>query len=141
LRFPILTMERDIGFEPTTFSLGSSGGSVAGGSKALQVVRNLENSSEGDFHSASPEAAISKDFVSGLCLGTAPRPGVTEEQRARLLSVKEVAEHLAVATATVYGLCADGRLAHVRILNVIRIAPSDLAAFVAACRHPHRPRS
>jgi excisionase family DNA binding protein len=45
-----------------------------------------------------------------------------------LLSVKQVAEQLGVATATVYGLCADGRLAHVRILNVIRIAPSDLAA-------------
>jgi hypothetical protein len=37
-----------------------------------------------------------------------------------------------LATATVYGLCADGRLAHVRILNVIRVGPVDLAAFVAS---------
>ena len=41
---------------------------------------------------------------------------------------------LAVTTATVYGLCAAGRLPHVRILNVIRIAPSDLAAFITSCR-------
>jgi excisionase family DNA binding protein len=51
-----------------------------------------------------------------------------------LLSVNEVARRLGVATATVYGLCADGRLTHVRILNLIRIAPSDLAAFVESCR-------
>jgi len=51
-----------------------------------------------------------------------------------LLSVKQAAERLGIATATVYGLCADGRLAHVRILNVIRIAPSDLEAFVESCR-------
>jgi excisionase family DNA binding protein len=51
-----------------------------------------------------------------------------------LLSVKDVARQLGIATATVYGLCVEGRLRHVRILNVIRVAPSDLAAFVAACR-------
>jgi excisionase family DNA binding protein len=69
--------------------------------------------------------------------------GADEGQRAQehLLSVKQVAEQLGVTTATAYALCADGRLAHVRILNVIRIAPSDLAAFVASCHHPARPRS
>jgi hypothetical protein len=39
-----------------------------------------------------------------------------------------------VTTATVYSLCAHGRLAHVRILNVIRIAPTDLSDFIASCR-------
>ena len=33
---------------------------------------------------------------------------------------------------TVYGLCADKTLPHVRILNTIRIAPKDLEAFIAA---------
>ena len=56
-----------------------------------------------------------------------------------LLSVKEVARELGIATATVYGLCAEGRLTHVRILNVIRVARSDLEAFVATCRGP-RPK-
>ena len=46
----------------------------------------------------------------------------------RPLSVKEVARQLGIATATVYGLCAEGRLPHVRILTVIRVAKSDLDA-------------
>jgi excisionase family DNA binding protein len=48
--------------------------------------------------------------------------------------VKQVAEQLGVTTATVYGLCGQGRLAHVRILNLIRIAPGDLSEFIASCR-------
>jgi excisionase family DNA binding protein len=57
-----------------------------------------------------------------------------------LLSVKEVARQLRIATATVYGLCAEGRLAHVRILNVIRVSKSDLKAFVSAHRNAHQRR-
>ena len=45
----------------------------------------------------------------------------------RLLTVREVAERLAVSTATVYSLCERGELPHVRISNAIRIAPADLA--------------
>jgi len=51
-----------------------------------------------------------------------------------LLSVRQAADQLGICTATVYGLCADGALAHIRILNAIRIAPADLAAFIAARR-------
>jgi excisionase family DNA binding protein len=51
-----------------------------------------------------------------------------------LLSVRQAAERLGLCTATVYGLCADGALAHIRILNAIRIAPADLADFIATRR-------
>jgi excisionase family DNA binding protein len=37
------------------------------------------------------------------------------------LTVREVARRLQVSTATVYKLCARRELAHVRVLNVIRI--------------------
>jgi hypothetical protein len=37
-----------------------------------------------------------------------------------------------VNTATIYNVCARGELPHVRILNAIRIAPDDLAAFMRA---------
>jgi excisionase family DNA binding protein len=40
---------------------------------------------------------------------------------ARLLTVREAARLLWVSPATVYKLCARGELAHVRVLNVIRI--------------------
>jgi excisionase family DNA binding protein len=51
-----------------------------------------------------------------------------------LLSVRQVAEHLGVCTATVYKLCDRGRLAHVRVMNAVRVDRRDLAAFVARHR-------
>jgi excisionase family DNA binding protein len=48
----------------------------------------------------------------------------------RLLSVREVAHRLGVTTATVYKLSASDELPVVRVLNVIRIAPSSLRAFL-----------
>jgi excisionase family DNA binding protein len=57
-----------------------------------------------------------------------------------LLSVRDAAEQLGLCTATIYGLCADGALPHIRILNAIRIAPTDLAAFTAARRIWMKPR-
>jgi excisionase family DNA binding protein len=52
--------------------------------------------------------------------------------RDRLLRVTEVAEHLGVCAATVYRLCEDGELPHVRVINSIRVRPADLEAFVRA---------
>ncbi len=56
----------------------------------------------------------------------------------RLLTVREVAERLAVSTASIYTLCERGELPHVRISNAIRIAPADLAAFLAGKRSEGR---
>jgi excisionase family DNA binding protein len=50
----------------------------------------------------------------------------------RLLSVRQVAERLGVCTAIVYALVARGDLPHVRVSNAIRVAESELAAFIAA---------
>jgi hypothetical protein len=51
-----------------------------------------------------------------------------------LLTVRDVAAQLGVCTATVYQLVGEGQRAHVRILNAIRVAPRDLAAFVEGQR-------
>jgi excisionase family DNA binding protein len=50
----------------------------------------------------------------------------------RLLSVREVAERLAVSTATVYALCKRGQLRHVRVSGALRIEPASVEAFIAA---------
>ena len=100
----------------------------------MQAAEKIENRSERDSHSVPPVAPFSTDFVSGLCLEN-PAAGARDGE-GRLLSVKQTAERLAVTTATVYGLCASGRLAHIRILNVIRIALADLSAFIQSCRSP-----
>ncbi len=52
----------------------------------------------------------------------------------RLLTVREVAERLAVSTATVYAPVERGELPHVRVSNAIRVAPADLAAFIEGRR-------
>jgi excisionase family DNA binding protein len=46
---------------------------------------------------------------------------VLEGPPGRLLMVREAARLLRVSTATVYKLCARVELAHVRVLNLIRI--------------------
>ncbi len=50
---------------------------------------------------------------------------------ATLLSAHEAAQALNVSTATVYRLCTQGELPHVRVSNAIRVAPADLEAFIA----------
>ena len=70
---------------------------------------------------------------------TTPTPddlGLLCGGRNRLLTVREVAEQLEVCSATVYRLCANGELPHVRIIDSIRIRPTDLAAFIAASGEP-----
>jgi len=52
----------------------------------------------------------------------------------RLFTVREVAVFLHVCRDTVYQLCARGELRHVRVLNAIRVAPGDIADFIAARR-------
>jgi excisionase family DNA binding protein len=77
----------------------------------------------------------------------APTPGdlqVLWGGRDRLLKVTEVAEHLGVSNATVYGLCERGELPYVWLVNSMRIRPRDLEEFVASRvtiaenRRPHR---
>jgi len=46
------------------------------------------------------------------------------------LTVRDVAAHLCVSTATVYKLCAARELPYVRILSAIRITRADLATYV-----------
>ena len=103
----------------------------------MQAGEKITNQQDAVLH-GSPRIAPSRSpFVTRLLPGsrTAPeRLGVLRGGRDGLLSVREAAEQLGLCTATVYGLCADKALPHVRILNAIRIAQADLAAFIAARR-------
>jgi excisionase family DNA binding protein len=48
----------------------------------------------------------------------------------KLLTVRDVARTLRVSTATVYRLCDDGELPHLRVGNAIRVCPEDLEDYV-----------
>ena len=55
------------------------------------------------------------------------------EEESRCVTVAEAARHLEVSTATVYALCASGRLAHCRFgvgRGAIRITPEQLQRYV-----------
>jgi excisionase family DNA binding protein len=58
-----------------------------------------------------------------------------EGGRDYLLSVKQVAARLGVSTPIVYRLANNGEMPHIRISNAIRVAPADLAAFIASRRN------
>jgi excisionase family DNA binding protein len=81
-------------------------------------------------------SARSTDFCPGL--GRLFRRRVTlglqsirceEVMWQRLLSVREAASLLGVCTSTVYKLCAEGKLRHVRISNAIRISEAALRSY------------
>ena len=110
---------------------------VGGGGSGLQVGEKITTDGAPRSQESRTVAPHRWPFVTRLLPGTAAtvaRLEVLAGGEDRLLSVREAAEQLGLCTATVYGLCAEGALPHIRILNAIRIAPGDLAAFVDARR-------
>jgi excisionase family DNA binding protein len=131
--FPTFAWERDIGLEPTTFSLGNTDLPVAGGIQRSQGVGIIQGEMRG-VSKESPDLGQNRSpFVTRLLPGE-PRQvlngGGSTDAPERLMSVAEVAERLGVKPVTVYKLCTRGRLAHVRVLNALRVAPSAVAEFL-----------
>jgi excisionase family DNA binding protein len=61
-----------------------------------------------------------------------PGPAEPRPSTKSLLTVRDVAARLGVSRATVYKLCEEGALPHIRISNSIRVAPDALEAYLAA---------
>jgi excisionase family DNA binding protein len=102
------------------------------GSSALQAPVNNQNCGSRAFQVSQGLAPFSQNFAANLLLRqssstTEPFPVADS---VRLLTVREVAKLLQVCNATVYKLCEKGELAHVRILNSIRIAPPSLSDLI-----------
>ncbi len=53
-----------------------------------------------------------------------------------LLTASQVADELAISRNMVYSLAASGRLPVIRIGGAVRFDPSDVQAFVEACKVP-----
>jgi len=125
---------RQAGLEPTTLGLE---GSVPGRPAVIK-------SSQPAIFSLSAATSPVQTFPSDTTISQEKwckygAAGSAYLRRARggaddLLTVREVASRLGLSTATVYTLCHQGKLTHVRILNAIRIAPADLAAFIGQHR-------
>jgi len=88
--------------------------------------------------SAIAQGRHDRDSSPSPDLGPVPRPRVTPGLQTRrvelgpherLLPVREVALRLAVSRATVYRLCTQGKLPHVRVANSIRVRPGQIPGF------------
>jgi excisionase family DNA binding protein len=119
---------QDLNLRPLGPELDSacSDGLASGGigTQALDIIGSAEPVDPSNGIGATPDQ---RPFVPPV----SPR---NVELPERLLTVREVADHLRVCPATVYKLCDADELAHVRISNAIRVAPSDLAQFMAVHR-------
>jgi excisionase family DNA binding protein len=87
---------------------------------------------------AQPSGTLPNPFAASLLQGatTAARAriAVLEGGRDDLLTVRGVAARLGVSTATVYGLCKRGELAHVRVSNAVRVEAAELERFMGRAR-------
>ncbi len=117
-------MERETGFESATLNLGSGFTDGPGVPSGSQAVGTAESTRGADVQRSQPKQLLPGDFATPL-LRDVQASAVDAEP---MLTVREVARGLAVSTATVYKLCASGKLRHVRLLNVIRVPASAVAA-------------
>lgn len=122
-------LERRTGFEPATPSLGSHAPVRPTVTSASQPAGTSRAGGPPGVQRSQPFSAVAKDFVP--VVSPSPSVRVLTGGAERLLSVRQVAERLGVCTAVVYRLVERGELPHVRVSNAVRIAPADLAAFVA----------
>ncbi|HYD42495.1 MAG TPA: helix-turn-helix domain-containing protein [Anaeromyxobacter sp.] len=127
-------MERETGFEPATLSLGSPGGLRPAGPEGSQPFAIPDRNK---VSGASLPPANVQPFTAVPARGNGRRAPVGRLRAVdgnRLLTVRDAARVLGVSTATVYALCDEGRLAHVRVGNAIRVRPADLEAFTSGGR-------
>ena len=139
---------RDTGLEPVAFGSGGTGAhdpSVSAFVRAEphgKLSTGLTVHCEVATYPDRPQRPLeSAHRVDGRVDRPSPSGGVGEGRSGRLLSVREVAEHLSVSTATVYALVASGILEHVRVSNAIRVHPADLrkplvGVVAPTARHP-----
>lgn len=115
------------GFEPPTPTVSMRAGERARGCTAGPAMNSVPVQA---LRRPPAESGVrrSSPFTVGLA---AP---VLHSARAPLLTVRQVAQQLAVSTATVYALVERQELAHVRVSNAIRVEEGVLQAFIAARR-------
>jgi len=122
--------QRPLGPEPLkadSLALARSGTEL----QALQISRDA-------IARATQIAAGAKPSDAGLVAALSPRPRprlcVLDPFPEQLLNVSAVADALGVCRATVYRLCKEGSLEHVRIGDDIRFRRADLGSFIARSR-------
>jgi excisionase family DNA binding protein len=110
------------GLEPVASGVTVSETGLAGIGRSVQSLAITQGEDGRDSRTSPGFGAFSRPRVT---------PGLQSQivksiPSERLLSVRQVAARLGVSTSTIYKLCSEGRLAHVRVANAIRLLPGGL---------------
>ena len=104
---------------------------LAGGSQDSQAVGISPFREPAESNGLQENAAFWRSFAATVLPGS-------EDGSRTFLTVCEVVKRLGVSRSSVYALCARGELRHVRVMNCIRVAQSDLVDFLRSS-HSGRP--
>jgi excisionase family DNA binding protein len=113
---------------------------AAGSTSGSQVVESIESRRQRQHGSSQPFGAFPRAFAVPVLPSSSEASSIrgaasmASSSSEPLLSVRQVAVQLGLCTATVYKLCEQGRLRHVRVMNSVRVSPVDLADFIARHR-------
>jgi len=108
---------------------GGASDGLAPGANASQPVGNPGDDPAAAVHPLAPDGTLATPHGAPVV-----RKFEGTDAVGRLLTVREVAERLAVCTATVYAMCERRELRHLRVSNAIRVHPADLEAFISKKR-------
>jgi len=98
-------------------------------SQGLEVAAVHHGAAAVEASGATPGGA---GLVASLSHRKRPRTALTDPLPEQLLNVREVALALGVCRATVYRLCQEGKLSHVRVGDSIRFHAVNLAMFAGS---------
>jgi len=105
-------------------------------SAAYNPLISFPSGGPGGVRNSRPFTPFTEAFGPTLVQGVRDgRHGLLKAAPAQFLTVREAAARLRVSPVTIYRLCADGRLRHVRISNALRIAAEAVEDYL----RPPRP--
>jgi len=101
--------------------------------RCQRFANSRKSSNRGDYDGPDvpTNQPVSRNFAANLLPPSRRSADELNGGIEQLLTVRQVAEHFGVCTATVYKWAAAGKLPHVRLVNVIRVRPQDLTRLLS----------
>ena len=113
--------------EPVAFGFGVGSAPRRERTAAYNPLISLPSSGPDDVRNLRPLTPFTEAFGPTLVQGAARGARIPlRTPPDPLLTVREAAARLRVNPVTVYRLCAEGRLRHIRISNALRIHRADI---------------
>ena len=116
--------------EPMACGSPVQGSGLGEGGNTSQVVANTGVGASAVSPKWEDLAGFRRPFGIPLVSNSPGLPSVETYSAHALLSVREVASRLRVTPSTIYKLCNEGKLAHCRVSNALRVVEESVAVYV-----------